>query len=258
MAWSAGTVDRTAWFRSYADTRYGGADAGAESAWAELAQGPYAMPSGSWAEPQDSLFTARPSLTASSTASWSPGSLRYDPSTVRSALTSLLNAVPARKATDAYRFDVVNLARQALADRSRALLPQISAAYGRKDLTAFRALVTEWNGDEAALDQLLAADPRFLTGGWLAGVDAWGATDTERGQLRYDARSIITTPGTVVQLYSCNGTPAQSWTPRSDGTLQNLKSGLCLDASGGGSAPGTALIIWTCTASANQRWTLPG
>ncbi|GIH28992.1 chitinase [Acrocarpospora phusangensis] len=102
--------------------------------------------------------------------------------------------------------------------------------------------------------------------------------------------------GTQVQLYTCNGTTAQSWTTGTDGTIRALGKcldvnaassangtkvqiwdcngtaaqtwtaqadgtlralGKCLDATGPSSADGTPLQIWDCFASANQRWTLP-
>ncbi|MGW2398102.1 alpha-N-acetylglucosaminidase [Kitasatospora sp. NPDC001664] len=195
LAWSAGPIDQPAWFRGYATARYGAADADAAAAWEKLRSGPYSMPSGSWAEPQDSLFTARPSLTASTSASWSPGSLRYDPATVQDSLTSLLRVAPALRTSDAYRFDLLHTARQALDNRGRALLPQIAAAHTAKDLTAFRALTAEWNRDLAALDELMATDSRFLVGSWLAQVDGWGASAAETDRLRYDARSLVTTWG---------------------------------------------------------------
>ncbi|HEY0638499.1 MAG TPA: ThuA domain-containing protein [Pseudonocardiaceae bacterium] len=66
-----------------------------------------------------------------------------------------------------------------------------------------------------------------------------------------------TAAGTRVQLWTCNGTGAQSWQPQADGTLRNPQSGRCLEAQGGASADGTQLIINNCTAAAAQRWTLP-
>ncbi|MEV0568853.1 RICIN domain-containing protein [Dactylosporangium sp. NPDC050588] len=61
--------------------------------------------------------------------------------------------------------------------------------------------------------------------------------------------------GNAVQLYSCNGTVAQQWTFRGDGTLVNPNSGRCLDVANGGTGAGTQVIIWDCTGAANQRWT---
>ncbi|MEJ2857853.1 MULTISPECIES: ThuA domain-containing protein [unclassified Saccharothrix] len=71
-----------------------------------------------------------------------------------------------------------------------------------------------------------------------------------------DVAGAGTADGTKVQLWSCNGTGAQNWVTGSDGSLVNPNSGKCLDASGGGTADGTQLIIWTCHGGANQRWTV--
>jgi glucosylceramidase len=101
---------------------------------------------------------------------------------------------------------------------------------------------------------------------------------------------------TAVQLYTCNGTTAQTWSVGSDGTVRALGKcldvaaassangtkvqiydcngtaaqqwtagtdgtlrslGKCLDATGPSSADGTKLQIWDCFAGANQKWTLP-
>jgi type 1 glutamine amidotransferase len=66
-----------------------------------------------------------------------------------------------------------------------------------------------------------------------------------------------TANGTRVQLWTCNGTGAQNWVARADSTLLNPNSNKCLDASGGSSADGTQLIIWDCGTGANQKWVLP-
>ncbi|MFF0509928.1 alpha-N-acetylglucosaminidase [Streptomyces sp. NPDC004250] len=195
LAWRTGPVDQRAWFAAYASRRYGGPDPHAARAWELLRTGPYSTPSGTWSESQDSLFTARPRLDATTAASWSPGAMRYDPATVREALAELLKVAPALRTTDAYRFDLVDVARQALANRSRSLLPEIRTAYDAKDLSRFRALAAEWKGDLALLDRLLATDTRFLLGPWLEDAKSWGRTPAERAAAEFDARSILTTWG---------------------------------------------------------------
>lgn len=71
-----------------------------------------------------------------------------------------------------------------------------------------------------------------------------------------DVTAAGTANGTQVQLYDCNGTAAQAWTQGANGSLVNTGSGKCLDATGPSSADGTRLQIWTCAGSANQSWTL--
>ncbi|MGW7056628.1 alpha-N-acetylglucosaminidase [Streptomyces sp. NPDC054887] len=195
LAWTAGPVDQEKWFADYATQRYGGYDPHAAKAWDLLRAGPYSLPAGVWSEPQDSLFTARPDLAATTAARWSPEFMRYDAATVQQALAELLQVAPALRNSDAYRFDLVDVARQALSNRSRSLLPQIKAAYGSKDLIAFRSRAREWKDDMALLDRLLSTDTRFLLGPWLEDAKAWGATDAAKTKLEFDARSILTTWG---------------------------------------------------------------
>jgi glucose/arabinose dehydrogenase/PKD repeat protein len=66
-----------------------------------------------------------------------------------------------------------------------------------------------------------------------------------------DVRNAATADGTQIQLYTCNGTAAQTWT-RDGQTLRSL--GKCLDVNGGGSADGTKIQLWTCNGSGAQNW----
>ncbi|MFF5171717.1 ThuA domain-containing protein [Micromonospora sp. NPDC000089] len=67
-----------------------------------------------------------------------------------------------------------------------------------------------------------------------------------------DVRSAATADGTQIQLYTCNGSTAQSWTVTPNSTVKAL--GKCLDVSGGGSADGTKIQLWTCNGSGAQNW----
>jgi hypothetical protein len=71
-----------------------------------------------------------------------------------------------------------------------------------------------------------------------------------------DVNGAGTANGTTVDLYTCNGTGAQTWVPQSDGALLNPNSGKCLDDTGYGGS-GTQAQIWSCTGNSNQKWSLP-
>ncbi|MEU9177214.1 alpha-N-acetylglucosaminidase [Streptomyces sp. NPDC048550] len=195
LAWEPGPIDRRAWFAAYARSRYGGADAYAEAAWEALRRGPYSTGTDS-AQPQDSLFTARPSLTANKASTWAPGGMRYPAASVRSALDALLEVAPGLRRSSAYRYDLVDTARQALANHARVLLPQIRGAYQAGDLGRFRLLVEEWQRDERLLAAVTGSDRNFLFGRWTAGARSWGVNDAERDRYEYDVRSLVTTWGT--------------------------------------------------------------
>ena len=66
-----------------------------------------------------------------------------------------------------------------------------------------------------------------------------------------------TANGTAVDLYDCNGTGAQTWQPQANGELVNPQSGKCLDDPSSSTTPGTQLQIWACSDAANQQWKLP-
>ncbi|MDH2424034.1 chitinase [Sphaerisporangium sp. TRM90804] len=142
---------------------------------------------------------------------------------------------------------------------------------------------------------LVASLPLIATG--LTPAHAATGQITGYGGKCVDVAAASSANGTQVQLYTCNGTNAQSWTTGTDGTIRALGKcldvnaastangtkvqiydcngsaaqswtassdgtlralGKCLDATGPSSADGTPLQIWDCSASANQRWTLPG
>lgn len=195
LAWTPVPEDARRWFAGYADSRYGGADAHARAAWDILARTAYAMPSGEWSEPHDSLFAARPSLDARSAATWSPTAPRYDMARFDGAVCELLQVAPALRATSAYRHDLVDVTRQAISDRSRLLLPRIKAAYEARDAGRFRALAAEWMDDMALLDRLLASDRDFLLDRWLMRAKAAARDDAEAARLEYDQRSILASWG---------------------------------------------------------------
>jgi lysophospholipase L1-like esterase len=58
--------------------------------------------------------------------------------------------------------------------------------------------------------------------------------------------------GTAVQLWTCNHTAAQTWTPYTDSTLRVM--GKCLDATAGGTADGTKTQIYDCNGTGAQLW----
>ncbi|MGN9775358.1 RICIN domain-containing protein [Micromonospora sp. H33] len=67
-----------------------------------------------------------------------------------------------------------------------------------------------------------------------------------------DVRNAATADGTQIQIWTCNGTTAQTWTVTPNSTIKAL--GKCLDISGGGSADGTKIQLWTCNGTGAQNW----
>jgi O-glycosyl hydrolase len=83
---------------------------------------------------------------------------------------------------------------------------------------------------------------------------SWTATPDKRLTV-YGSKCLeVGADGTTAQINDCTGTGAQQWTVNADGSVVNLGSGKCLDASGHGTAPGTAVVTWGCNGGVNQKW----
>ncbi|MEU1016609.1 alpha-N-acetylglucosaminidase [Streptomyces sp. NPDC005898] len=195
LAWTKAPLDRAAWFSSYADFRYGGRDRAARSAWRALHDTAYRHTAVERSDPHDSLFAARPDLAAARAAEYAPRALTYDPARFDAALAGLLGVPGALRGSAAYRYDLVDVARQALAHRSRQLLPQLRAAYRRKDQETFRALSTLWLRLMRLSDEVTGTHSAFLLGPWIEAARRMGTSEAERAEFERTAKVLITTWG---------------------------------------------------------------
>ncbi|MGW1747557.1 lectin [Streptomyces sp. NPDC002092] len=76
-------------------------------------------------------------------------------------------------------------------------------------------------------------------------------TETVTGKCVDDAGS-GTSNGTAIQIYTCNGTSAQTWKVVPDGTLQVLND--CMDVTNGATASGTKVQLHTCNGTQAEQW----
>jgi len=191
MAWRQQRLDLPSWFAQWAACRYGGKDENAARAWDILRSTAYDEKSGKWSESHDNLFSAQPGLTITSACTWSPHHPRYDLATFKPAVGYLLNVRPSLRTSSAYRYDLVDVARQTLANQSRVLLPKINAAYIARDTHQFRQLTQQWLERISMLNRIVACDQAFLLGPWIASARAAGQSPAEQHQLEFDARSLL-------------------------------------------------------------------
>jgi alpha-N-acetylglucosaminidase len=201
MAWRNKPFDAAEWAASYVRRRYGAADLHALAAWQALLNTAYGIRidevnfNSERDAAQESLFNAQPSLTANRASNWSPEGARYDINAFKQVLPEMLKVAPQLRASETYQFDLVDIARQTLANESRVLLPRIKSAFDAKDRAQFHALTQRWLDLMDLQDQLLGSSRFFLVGTWLGLVAGWASTPEEAALLNYDARSILTTWG---------------------------------------------------------------
>ena len=201
MAWRPDPLDVGTWTAGYVRRRYGAADRHALAAWNVLLHTAYNIRIDSVVfnserdDAQESLFNAQPGLADNRASNWSPEGMRYSATAFEGALPQMLQVAPALRASATYRYDLVDIARQTLANRSRVLLPRIKTAYDERDRPRFEALTHCWLGLMDLQDRLLASNRAFLLGTWLARVPPWASSPAERARLDFDARSILTVWG---------------------------------------------------------------
>jgi len=68
-----------------------------------------------------------------------------------------------------------------------------------------------------------------------------------------DVDHSVFAPGTRIQMWDCNATPAQRWTRPADLTLR-VSPSLCLGYAGGRTAPGTDVRLAACTGA--EKWSI--
>jgi chitinase len=98
---------------------------------------------------------------------------------------------------------------------------------------------------------LVSAIYDAATGGGNPGTGRTGPITGIAGKC-VDVAAASSANGAAVQLYTCNGTNAQSWTVSSDGTLRAL--GKCMDIAAAGTANGTVVQLYDCNGTGAQVW----
>lgn len=192
LAWRVEPVDRAAWFEGYARLRYGGVDEAARRAWAALRDTAYEIGSAD-GRPHDSVFAARPALTARSGTHFATHTPAFDMPGFDAALSGLLGVRKPLRRSDTYRYDVADAARQALANRSWLLIGRLRTAYAQREGDTFRRLSSLWLTLMRLSDEVAGTHRAFLLGPWLDDARRSADGDEERARLERTARTLITT-----------------------------------------------------------------
>jgi alpha-N-acetylglucosaminidase len=191
QTWETSVPPIENWTRDYVARRYGAPDSSAWHAWQLLLATAYRSPA------QTGNFLAeRPGFYVKGTAYRSEPVAPYDPRILAAALDSLLAAAPALGASDAYRYDVVNLTRQVLGQLAVPLVDSVHEAFTRGDRHALTRAEQHVIGLLGDLDTLVGTRREFLLGRWIADARRWGTTPAEGRLYEWNARNLITLWGT--------------------------------------------------------------
>ena len=188
-AWREEAVDLKAWIGDYAFHRYGRANSAAQRAWQTLSETVLRSPTRSI-----SALTAAPTLAHGAWAT------PYDPTRLADAWRDLLQAADEFAAVDTFRFDLVNVARQTLADHADGVHSHLVKAWRAKDAARFAQASQRFLELISDLDELLSTREEFLLGAWLADARRWGATPAEIAKCEWNARRVLTLWGETLAI----------------------------------------------------------
>ena len=189
LAWRD-DIELKSWVRELARFRYGTENADAQAAWETLRTEIYAPSTG--IAGGNAIVTAFPSTRC--------GVHRYPSAALAKTWRRLLCAAPDLGTTETYRHDLVNVARQFLSSHASQIYRETMTAYQAKDAGKFRLKSAEFLQLLRDEDDLLATNEEFLLGKWLEDATRWGANDSERAKLEWNARRVLTLWGTGAQL----------------------------------------------------------
>lgn len=186
------------WLSEYVKSRYGGIDSPAlQRAWQLLAHSVYGCPPEIVQQgTTESVFCARPDSDSPATVSaWANSKPYYDPADVIEAARLFLSEAPRFSSHPNYRYDLVDITRQAVADRGRQLSQAIGRAAKEKNRNEYQRISEEFLNLILLQDSLLATIPDFRLGKWTEESRRCALTKQEADSMEWNARTLITVWG---------------------------------------------------------------
>jgi len=185
MMWCPAQPDLGQWIREYAHRRYGIRHPKAEEAWSILLRTVYHVPS-----QVGSIICGRPTLASS--APHAGRSCPYQPVELARAAVLLADCASDLDNVDTYRYDLVHITRQVLANLAASRQRDIAAAYDKRDREALAIAGERFLALMVEMDELLATRQEFLLGRWLADAKRWATSPAEERLYEWNARNQIT------------------------------------------------------------------
>ncbi len=197
LPWRDAKFSWKEWLHDYVEARYGNINnAKVHDAWLLLARSVYGA--GAKIVEQgchESVLCARPALDVYQVSSWSEMEEFYNPDDVIRAARLMVEASHEVKANDNFRYDLVDVTRQAIAEQARYVYDEIVAAYKAKDRKMFDYTTKRFLDILLEQDRLLSSMPDFMVGRWLRSARNMGLNELERNHYEWNARVQITTWG---------------------------------------------------------------
>ena len=196
LPWRPSGFSKDEWLEGYISARYGKCTPRLLEAWVLLGNSVYNCPPRTTQQGTlESIFCARPALNVYQVSSWSEMSDYYNPHDVLRAARLFLEEARQFKGNNNFEYDLIDITRQAVAEKGRLIYKVIQAAYDAGDKPLLRLASDRFLELLLQQDRLLATRPEFKVGRWIEQARNLGHTPEEKDWLEWNARVQITTWG---------------------------------------------------------------
>lgn len=196
LPWRTERFEKDDWLAGYVKARYGKTSENVAAAWTLLSNTIYNCPDASTQQgTHESILCARPSLHAYQVSSWSEMSDYYQPMDVIRAAGMMVAAADSFRGNNNFEYDLVDIVRQAVAEKGRLVYPVVVSAFKAGDRALFEQAADRFLELILLQDRLLATRPEFKVGRWIKAARDLGHTPAEKDQYEWNARVQITTWG---------------------------------------------------------------
>lgn len=226
--WRDSPIDLNVWIKDYIRNRYGRVDEFAVKAWETLISTVY-----NGKEIRDgaeSIIVARPTL--ENGRRWTKTKLNYEPGNLLPAWDNFIKAISDCRQYDGFRYDLVDVTRQVLANYAFSLHEKWVKDYQNKNKDAFAKSSLQFLELIDDIDLLLGTRKEFLLGTWISDARSWGKNEDEKALYERNARNLITLWGDAdngLYEYSCrqwNGLLKDFYKPRWEKFFEILSESL--------------------------------
>lgn len=197
LPWRENKFGWQEWLNSYVEARYGNINnTKVHDAWMLLARSVYGASDKVLEQGcHESVLCARPALDVYQVSSWSEMEEFYNPDDVIRAAQLMVEASYEVKANANFRYDLIDITRQAIAEQARYVYDEIVAAYKAKDRKMFDYTTKRFLDILLQQDRMLSSMPDFMVGGWIRSARNLGTNAQESDHYEWNARVQITTWG---------------------------------------------------------------
>ena len=194
MTWTKDPIDPMKWGMNYLERRYGAVNDDLKEAWSVLLQTIYDCRINDIA---GSLINVRPREKFTSTSGGGRTNITYDAKQFEEVLKLYLDNYEYFKDSEAFVYDLADVARQVLQNSSLEFHKRLLNAYYAGDKASFNVYADKFLELIALQNDILATSDSFQAGTWIeqARTMLAGADDWTKDLFEFNARCLVTTWG---------------------------------------------------------------